>query len=245
MKDFLDRFNDIHQMSKLLKTTQFNNHLLIPIKVIKKLDDKKYDLLIGNKEISTTSYIYLDEGIKYWAELSSSKEGGIKLSNLKKQPNILQIDEFPIYFELDSINKILCLDNPYSYIKDITLEALENSDNKFVFSFLINMLNSIEQKVLTIPFVYNNKYNFIQLSPSKNSLKFILTTNNLGILKGIINRHNDIYSLRISTSFSNGYEYLLSEIKEYLEPYFTKVDVTLEDTLDTLFSFRNNTSFNI
>jgi len=245
MKNFLNRFNDIEHITKMLKVTNFNNKLLIPIKILKKISSNKYKLLIGNKEISTTSYIDLTEGMKYWAELSDSKEGGIKLSSLKQQPDLLQIDKFPLSFELESIPKILKLNDPAQYMKTIILEALSDSDNKFEFEFLINLLSSIEQGVLTIPFTYNEKYNFVQLLPTKNILSFFITTNNLGTIKGNIINNKDNSSININTFFQNGYKYLSLELKKILSNDFAEININLEEQIETLFSFRQSTSFSI
>lgn len=245
MKDFLEHFNDIKYINNLLKTTRFNNQLLIPIKIIKKTDFDKYELLIGNKKISTTSHISLDEGASYWAELLPSKESHIQLSNLKKKPDILQLDKFPLAFELDSILEILKLDNPSEYIKQIALEGLSDSDTKNEFEFFMNLLSSIEQKVLSMPFIYNNRYNILQLAPKKQSLDFFITTNNLGIIKGNILKDNNNFILNISIFFKNGYDYVSSHIKNLISEHFLQVNIHLEDELYPLFSFRQYKSFSV
>ena len=135
MRDFLERFSDVNYITQLLKVTQFNNYLLIPIKVIKKISDNRYQLSIGNKEIETTSYIDIEDGVKYWGELSLSKEGQMMLRNLKKQPKILQMEAFPLALQVESLAQLLRLSDPVAYLKNTVLELMGEVNEKNHLNF--------------------------------------------------------------------------------------------------------------
>ena len=141
---------------------QFNNSLPVEIEVLKKIDYIRYLLKLGRKELSTKSYRDLEIGSKYLAQLSNNQEEAITLSNMQKIPQFLQTD-LALKVEFTILKSILSNKLPITFFKKSIIDALKESNNKNEFKFLIKLLLSLEQNILTIPFIISNTLAIIYL----------------------------------------------------------------------------------
>jgi len=182
----LNSFLNISNLIQLSKLNKINNTLLVPIKVKDMVAMGKYNIEIGNKKITTKSLIELEEWTKYWGELVNNTDGNIKISNIKKKPQLLQEDTFPLAFDLDNLSKIFQLPEPINYIKSVYLSSLEECRNEKDFLFLSNLLLSIHFDVVSIPFIYKNEYHMLQIKFNQKNTEFVMSSNHLGMIYGNI-----------------------------------------------------------
>ena len=232
MPSFINQYFNAKSIFDLAKVNKLNNNLLIPIHVQKMVDMAKYNIILGNKELTTKSFIELEEWTKYWGELSNDEKGSIKISNIQKKPSILQQKKFPLAFDLENLEKILSLDNSAEYIKGFILDNIILSSNKEEFLFLSNLLLSIHFDVLSIPFIYNNTYNILQM---KNN-SFIVTTNHLGLIRGIFDKEKKTLLIKVCSKIC------IKPIEESLKEKLEDIELSFQisDEISLLFEFKNN-----
>ena len=232
MPSFLNQYFNTKSIFDLAKLNQLNNNLLIPIYVQKMVDMAKYNIRLGNKELTTKSFIELEEWTRYWGELSNDEKGSIKISNIQKKPSILQQEKFPLAFDLENLQTILSLDDSVGYMKGFILDNIVASSNREEFIFLSNLLLSIHFDVLSIPFIYNNTYNILQMK--KNS--FILTTNHLGLIRGVFDKDNKTLFIKVCSKIC------MKPIKDSLQPKLKDIEISFQvsDEISLLFEFKNN-----
>ena len=72
------------------KPTQFNASLPMRLEVMEKMQGIRYMLKVGNIAMETKSLKELEIGGRYWAQMARGSTGGITLSNLIKQPDLLK-----------------------------------------------------------------------------------------------------------------------------------------------------------
>lgn len=232
MPSFINQYLNTKSIFDLAKVNKLNNNLLIPIYVKKMVEMAKYNIRLGNRELTTKSFIELEEWTKYWGELSNDEKGSIKISNIQKKPSILQNDKFPLAFDLKNLQTILSLDDSIGYIKGFILDNIIASSNKEEFLFLSNLLLSIHFDVLSIPFIYNNTYNILQI---KNNT-FIITTNHLGLIKGVFNKDNKTLFVKVCSKVC------IKPIEDSLKKELKNIEIAFQisDEIDLLFEFKNN-----
>lgn len=229
MANFFSQYLNTKSIIDLAKTNQLNNNLLIPIYIKDMIDMAQYNVEIGNKSITTKSYIELEEWTRYWGELTNDEKGGIKISNIQKKPKILQNTNFPFAFDLENLEKILSLDDTTAYMQEFLLDNLMQCEDKDEFYFLSNLLLSINFDVLSIPFVYNNTNNILQIK--KNA--FAISTNHLGLLAGEIDKKSNILNIKTLS------QVCLKPLGKYLKnSYNTKLQVS--NNISLLFNFRSS-----
>jgi hypothetical protein len=186
---------------------EFNNSLPVEVEVLEQIDYIRYLLKLGRKELTTKSYKQLDIGYKYLAQLSNTADGTISLSNMKKYPDLIQSDLY-IKVEFEILKSILLNPRPISFFKKSIIDGLRQTNSKDEFNFLVKLLLSLEQKILTIPFVLANRSNIFQvkheyLNNNDYIIDFYITFNTLGELSGTLEYLNREFLLTINTMFKS------------------------------------------
>jgi hypothetical protein len=232
LPNFIDQYFNAKSIFDLAKVNKLNNNLLIPIYVQKMIDMAKYNIKLGNRDLTTKSFIELEEWTRYWGELSNDDKGNIKISNIQKKPSLLQQEKFPLAFDLLNLNKIFSLDDSIGYIKGFILDNIVLSSNKEEFLFLSNLLLSMHFDVLSIPFIYNNTYNILQM---KNNI-FIITTNHLGLIRGVFDKDKKTLFLKVCSNVC------IKPIKDILSNKLKDIELSFQISSDIslLFEFKNN-----
>ena len=232
LPNFIDQYFNTKSIFDLAKTNKLNNNLLIPIHVQKMVEMAKYNIKLGNRELITKSFIELEEWTKYWGELSNDEQGSIKISNIQKKPSILQQEKFPIAFDLINLEKIFSLDDSIGYIKGFILDNIISSSNKDEFLFLSNLLLSMNFDVLSIPFIYNNTYNMLQMKKDV----FVITTNHLGPIRGVFDDTNSTLFLKVCSKIC------IKPIEDTLKDKLGHIKLTFQvsNEIPLLFEFKNN-----
>ena len=214
----------ISEVGKLLKTfnkfqtIEFNTSLPVKIEVKEKLNDIKYLVKLGKKEVVTKSFVPLKKG-KYFAMV---KEIGntLKISDLRELPKIAIL-----------LEKIKFKSNDEVITKEHILNHLSNAENKEEFLFFTNILIALQQKKIHHLIINEKKKALLQYKYSKNRLKFYAVFNNLGEIEGeIYNNNVDIYS---------PYKNTIELIKKYSDLIDLNVNVFLKD-VKPLYEFQNS-----
>lgn len=226
-------------LAKIGHTKEFNATLPISIRVLERLDPLKYMLKIGNRVMETKSRSELEVGGKYWAFMSNSKAGAVVISNLQKQPKLLDIQKPPLKFTKELLVEFFVeTKKPFESYKAFLLDRLAFAMTKDEFTFYSNMLFSLHQEVLSFPLNLNNKDSFLQIKKRKksnNELEFYAAFQNLGAIRGIVFRDDSALRLLLYTPFINTKRVLEDEI--FSLKSFEEIDITLQKSVEPLFEF--------
>jgi hypothetical protein len=222
-------------MLKQQNVNQFNNALPVEVEVLAKTDYIRYLLKLGRKELTTKSYKELEIGAKYLAQLSNSKDGMITLSRMRKLPRFLQ-QELAINVEFEILKNILQDKTPIKFFKQSIIDGLKIANDKEQFSFLVKLLMSLEQNVLTIPFSYMKKSNIFQKKYEKacNITTFYITFNTIGPVSGTIQRDK----LIINTQFKS-VKYSLEKNYQNIHA-ISRIEINVTDDIEPLYQLNEN-----
>lgn len=171
---------DISNVGKILKTLnrlesikEFNATLPVKIEVLKEINPIRYLIKLGNREIETKSYLPLQVGKKYFAQIKENKNS-IQISSLKEMPQIL-----------DELEKIDFKKEINNLTKEEVLNYLANSNSKEEFIFFTNILIAMQKKIYHL-IINEKKKALMQYKYSKNRVKFYSIFNHLGEIEGEI-----------------------------------------------------------
>ena len=175
------------------KEITLKNSPLVSIKVDKKIDYKRYVLLVNDKKITCISHKPLEIGCYYWSIISMDKDGIITLSNLLKQPDFFQNNSF-FSFEMpfNDIVKNIKAKDTLSYYKNI-LNKQKTLDIQKVKSLLFCAQNGI----LSYPlFLYNEimllQFKIINQNLNQKRVQYYFAFKNFGCFSGTIDENSDI-----------------------------------------------------
>ncbi|MFP4332329.1 MAG: hypothetical protein ACLFQJ_03440 [Campylobacterales bacterium] len=219
---------------------KINSSLPIKIEVVSKLYGIKYMLKLGNVETETKSLKDLQVGSNYWAVMKKSSTNSIILSNLTPQPKIL---EFARFFDMDfkDLHRIMSDSSGdiFKNLKNEIMNRLAGSNDRNEFWFWTNVLISMQQGVITLPFRYEDKEFLMQLKKryAKDVLDFYATFPNLGEIEGVIKAFNKELFLELKVQFASVKALLLKESKELSGVTLSKVVI---DKVKPLYEFNNS-----
>ena len=219
---------------------KINSTLPIKIEVVSKLYGIKYMLKLGNVETETKSLKDLQVGMNYWGVMKKSSGNSIMLSNLTPQPKIL---EFARFFDMDfrDLQKIMSDSSGdiFKNLKNEIMTKLAGSNDRNEFWFWTNVLISMQQGVVTLPFRYEDKEFLMQLKKryAKDVLDFYATFPNLGEVEGMIKAFNKELFLELKVQFPSVKALLQRESKELEGVTLTKIVV--DDKIKPLYEFNN------
>ncbi|WP_416831016.1 hypothetical protein [Helicobacter ganmani] len=104
------------------KPTQFNASLPMRLEVMEKMQGIRYMLKVGNIAMETKSLKELEIGGRYWAQMARGSTGGITLSNLIKQPDLLKEQNVPLRLSSETMREFLQGENPFDVMKGFLSE---------------------------------------------------------------------------------------------------------------------------
>lgn len=190
---------------------QVNSSLAFEIKVIKQLFANRYMLEVGNRQIETKSFMPLETGQKYWAQLNQ-RGGHVQLQNLLKKPVYLQ-DKPPLIFK----NFEFTMLNNMQLFKKTLIDALATTSSEKEFKFITDILLGMHHGVVTVPFEYKDRYALFQysnknkMSITKNSVEFYAEFVNLGPINGKVFTSSGYKELSLTVHFKNTASFLKSQ----------------------------------
>lgn len=244
----INQIQNIAKIQEILNKsnkTEFNSTLPIAIKVLKKTSSLHYMLQIGKQQMETKSMQELMIGGKYWAEMKTSKHNTILISNLVPQPKLALQTPF-FMFTMEQVSQLLTQEKkPAENLKNFVMERLSTTTDKNEFSFLSNMLLSLQQHVLTIPFFFEDRFGYAQFkkkqseSSKQKALEFYALFQNLGSLEGkILELDNEELALYLKTPFPKTKAFLESELDKLRG--FSEVHINIEKEIKPFYEFSDS-----
>jgi len=245
---------NISQLSSLVKLITTNPNeaksliKLISVDVLKSLGDSKYTISIDNKRLTAQSEKPLSEGSKYWAQLTQTKSSTPNLSNILKQPPILEnFKNYSLEYSLKDLQTILNSKKPEVIMKQNLLENLSNATSKDEFSNNSALLLSLHNQIMTIPIKYNNYFSILQFKKrynkktKKNQIDFYAALELLGPISGVISLDNGTVHVKLNVAFD--------KTKQFLENYMNNLsydtDISVVQTIEPLYNTNINSILDI
>ncbi len=230
-----------------LSSTRFSSLLPIEALVLKKLSAQSYLLQINNQTLEVTTDKPLETGEKYLVSIHKDpKNAALILKHFHKPPltedqAIFPLKELISHFQKPSKASL-------TELHSTLLTRLSTSSNKEEFTLLTQLLFSLTQQTVSLPFNYRGGFGLIQYKKkrkqekqSQDEVQFYAHLNRLGPLDGIIRLINDdvhiqinvlfeqsrriLEELRNEFSFDNG---LTIQLKEEISPLFVLNDKILD-----------------
>jgi hypothetical protein len=227
-----------------MQVARFNSVLPTTIEVLEDQYGGKYKLLIGNKTISAKSEQELSLGSLYWGTLKESKISSvIKLSNLIKQPSIVK--NMNILPRLDSFSMLnLLSSSSFSMdFKSFILENMSNTNSKFEFMYLLNILQGVGDNIFSFVLNYGSKDTLFQFKKRKNRKKdfkdnsinidFYAAFENLGPVEGYIESVDDTKRVTLYLHYEDSIKFLKRELRSLdIEAVVYKKDSIINPLID-------------
>ncbi len=221
IEEFLKVFFTSLFEKKYDREVTLKNSPLVSVKVDKKIDYKRYLLLVNNKKITCISHKSLDVGYHYWCIISIDSDGIITLSNLLKQPDFFQNNSF-FSFEMafGEIVKNLKAKDTLSYYQNILDKQISPTKEK-IKSFLFCAKNSIFSYPL---FLYNEpmllQFKIINQNLIQKRVQYYFAFKNFGSFSGTIDENSDIKLLSKYHNIidKNRYKEIVFKKEEVVKP---------------------------
>ena len=228
------------ELSRLLK--------LVDIEVLKQNSPESYQVKHENKELTAHSKKPLQLGSKYLINATRT-QNSLHVKEFVKIPTLLaKLENVSQYFSGKDIQNLLQNQNAPKALHQNILELMSNSSNKEEFSAFSQLLLSISQNIVTIPFEYMNYYELFQMKKSYNNKKdkerveFYATLHHLGVIKGELSLIDDEVYLRLEVAFSDTKEYLESKVSQLS---ILHVEITLSDVIEPFFEINENSILDV
>ncbi len=186
---------------------------LVNILVIKKIDYKRYELMINKKKLTCISHKNLETLKYYWGNISQDNNKFTTLSNLQKLPEILQNDNFTFFdIKIDTIADIIDEDD----YKQKFLKFLNTKKNPFLYNNFIYLLN---KNIITIPFIIDNEKIFSQFKIMQNkhlnkkTVIYYFAFKNFGPFEGSFEEKNG--KIKIFTGYENNLKKIDTQFDDF------------------------------
>ena len=229
---------NISQLSALAKIISSNPTdakaliKLASVDVLKTLGDGKYSILLNDKTLTAQSQKQLTAGASYWAQVSNTKNDMPQLSNMLKMPLLLKdLQSSLLQYDVKDLRNLLNSPKPENTIKTQLLEQLSTANTKEEFTNTSNLLLSLQNQTMTIPFSYNGIFSILQYKKRYNKkskktfIDFYAALELLGPISGLISLENTHVSIELNV----GYE----KTKQFLEANMDSLGYELVITTTT------------
>lgn len=221
---------------------------LVSVDILKSLGDGKYTVTIDGKELSAKSDKALGEGARYWAQSIQNKNSLLQLSNLVKQPLMLQnLKNSPIEYSIKDLQTLLSSKDPHSIIKQNLLEHLSNANTKDEFTNISALLLSIQNNTLSIPLNYHGYFSVLQFKKrynkknKKTQIDFYAALEFLGPVSGVILLENNTVSIELSVAYDKTKRFL----EDNMNDLAYDVNITVIADIEPLYSLNSNSILDI
>ena len=214
-----------------LSKIEINALLQLGIEVLERKGDGTYMIRMGNHTLQTKSETPLVPAKEYWVDMERAKDGVIHLTKLHPKPAMLKKEGFlPIGNRL--LADIAEDSDPAEGVKERLVQMMAASQNKESFQNLSQLLLSLHQGILTLPFEERGKRALLQMREGKSdgtlkekSVEFYAAFNNLGPVEGSIVRHGEKKVMKLEVFYPKTAQ-LLESLKEEL-PGFSQISIAL------------------
>lgn len=190
---------------------------LSTIDVLKSLGNSNYQVVIDGKTLEAKAENPALKAQTYWAEISKSGKE-VTLSNLLKTPTLHHtLIASPIQFSLEELVKILKQPSPAEAMKEQVLQLMSSATSKEEFSALGQLLLSLTNSTLTLPFLENQMRGYLQLKKRKTTpnekekkqhIDFYTALKYLGPISGTITLIEESLSMSLYVSYQKSRDHL-------------------------------------
>jgi len=232
----------VNSLKSVDKNTARTIIKLVNVDVLKSLGDSKYLIQINDKTLTAQSQKQLQEGSSYFARYDAKQKTLPQLSKLINIPNLFKnqhiLKDANLTYDIKTLQHILNSKEPAKTIKEQILDELSKSQNKEHFQTVSNLLLSLNQNVLSFPFIIYEYFGLLQLKKrynkktKKSYLNFYAIFEHLGPISGVISE--DSISLNVA----------YDEIKDFLDENLDEIsyNITLHvmDNIEPLYDINKN-----
>ncbi len=180
MKEFIKLF--FETLFKEKEEISLDKHPLVDIKILRKIDYKRYEIAVKKRKMVCVSHIDFDIGANYWGKIYKDRYGSITISNLKKEPKIFQSIQFDSFF-MPFSDILESLKEPKKYIKIVKQQTHLQNITSFIYCY--------DNGVLSFPLCIDNEIMLLQFKPNKNEnrIEYYFAFKNYGEFKGILDNN--------------------------------------------------------
>ncbi|MDY0122479.1 MAG: hypothetical protein RBR54_11115 [Sulfurimonas sp.] len=211
---------------------------LASVDILKSLGEGKYTIALGDKTLSAQSEKPLLEGMRYWTQLTQSKNQPPILSKLIAMPQLLHtFDKEQFHYTLKELQNVLTQKTPASSIKQALFENLANASTKEEFTQLSHLLLSMQHQVLSFPLLYSNTFALLQFKKRYNNktkkqyLEFYAALELLGPISGIASLSDGDVALSLNVAYEKTKQFLENDMKNFS---YT-LDISLSQNIEPLY----------
>ncbi len=177
MEEFLKLF--FKTLFKEKEEISLEKHPLVDIKILKKIDYKRYEIVVKKRKMVCASHIDFDIGANYWGKIFKDRYGAITISNLKKEPKIFQSVQFGS-FSMPFSDILKSLKEPKKYIKIVKQQTRLQNVSSFIYCY--------DNGVLSFPLCIDDEIMLLQFKPNENEnrIEYYFAFKNHGEFKGVV-----------------------------------------------------------
>ncbi|MCF6330441.1 MAG: hypothetical protein L3I99_02685 [Sulfurimonas sp.] len=221
---------------------------LASVDVLKALGDGKYSILLNNKTLTAQSQKQLTEGSRYWTQVSQTKNETPQLSSLIKIPLVLKnLQNTPLQYNIRELQTLLNSPKPENIVKIQLLEQLSNASSKEEFTNTSNLLLSLQNQTMTIPFNYNGLFCILQYKKRYNNkskktfIDFYAALELLGPISGLISLEDSHIGIELNV----GYEKTKQFLKANMDSLGYDLVITTTTNIEPIFESNPNAILDI
>ena len=221
---------------------------LASIEVLKALGDGKYSILLNDKTLTAQSQKQLTTGASYWTQISQTKSDMPQLSNILKMPQLLKnLQNTPLQYNIRELQNLLNNQKPQNIVKTQLLEQLSTVSSKEEFTNTSNLLLSLQNQTMTIPFNYNGIFSILQYKKRYNKkskktfIDFYAALESLGPVSGLIS----LEDTHISIELNVGYEKTKQFLEANMDSLGYELIITTTQNIEPIFEPNTNAILDI
>ena len=254
----LKKINQLEaEQSSRAGLVKYGSNVPITMEVLERLDPLNYLLQMNGKKAFSESEKQLDSGMKYWGEVTHKRGEKLVVKSLIKQPNFF--GEIKQHNFLNTKQVIEAFKNNVSdefqrNFKREIMSQMASTDSKEEFTFLNQLLLSMENNVISIPINYGDKSAMFQYQYGNSKkrkkveekkvlddLDFYAAFDLLGPMRGKIIYFNDETHLNLEVNFETTREFLITHGAE--QDIFKNLKIgikVIKEDIEPLYSFTQN-----
>ncbi|MDD2357655.1 MAG: hypothetical protein PHX13_07080 [Thiovulaceae bacterium] len=221
---------------------------LLAVDVSKLLGDGKYLLETPTKNLTAFSEKPLQNGSKYWVELSTKPHETLIISKFLQQPKILQeLQNLSLKFDTKELHELLSGNKTIESFKTTLLDHLSTAVSKDDFTQVSNLLLSLMQNTITIPLLFGHSFGVFQMkkrynkTTKKSQLDFYAALLKLGPISGTIMFIEDEIFIDLDVAFITTKLFLEANLKDIRY----KITLHVRENIDALYQFQTNSLLDI
>ncbi|WP_457596770.1 hypothetical protein [Hydrogenimonas sp.] len=217
-----------------ISAVEVNALLQVGIEVLEKEASGEYLIRMGRHTFKSRSDTPLEPQRSYWVDIAQTKEGIIHLRNLHPKPHLMKaLEHLPS--GLPAPDTLADAKDPAAQFKETLLHQMAQASGKESFQSLTQLLLSLHQGVLTLPFRQDGRPALLQMRKrprkgedlNQKSVEFYAGMNNLGPLEGVVAEREEGLHLTLRLYYPKSVATLRQAADELTG--FARIDIGLKE----------------